>query len=317
MDEKERHVPVLILGGGPAGLTAAIYAIRSGFECEVIERGAPGGQVFIADRIENFPGLPEPVSGPELSDRMKDQALRLGATITQDEVRAVADEGEVKRVTLSRGGEVTCNALVAATGTRPRELGVPNEKRLWGRGVSYCATCDGNFYRGQKVAVVGGGDSACQEGTMLSSLASEVYIIHRRDQFRAQEYLARCVLSEPNVKVLWDSVIESINGGSEVESLTLRNVKTGEVSELEVQGIFIYVGVIPLTEFIKGVVELDDYGYIKAGEDGKTSRPGIFAAGDVRTKSFRQIVTAAADGANAIRSIEVYFIETGLSKRYI
>ncbi len=315
--DQTRHVPVLIAGGGPAGLTAAIYAMRSGMECQVVERAAPGGQVFIADRIENYPGFPEPISGPELSDRMKQQAERLGARIVQDEVKNVEFEGETKRVALARGGQLTCDALVVASGSRPKELGLPGEKKLWGRGVSYCATCDANFYRGQKVAVVGGGDSACQEGTMLSHVTGKVYVIHRRAQFRAQQYLAQCALAEPNIEVLWDTVVESINGSDQLDSLTIKDVKTGETRELDVQGLFIYVGMHPLTEFLQGVVELTEEGYVKAGEDTKTSVPGIFAAGDVRHKPLRQIATAVADGANAVRSIEVYFIQRGLSGRYL
>lgn len=312
-----RHVPLLIIGGGPAGLTSAIYGVRSGIELELIERGVPGGQVFIADKIENYPGFPEPVKGSELSDRMMEQAVRLGVKIVQDRVKGVTLEGAKKLVELEGGGLVSCDALVVATGCNPRKLGVPGENRLWGKGVSYCATCDGNFFRGQRVAVVGGGDSACQEGAMLSHLAGKVYIIHRRDQFRAQEILAQCVLGDPNIEVLWDVVLERIEGKEAVESLVLRNVKTGETSQLEVEGVFIYVGMHPITEFLKGIVELTPEGYIKAGEDTRTSAPGIFGAGDVRIKPARQIATAVGDGANAIRAVEIYLIERGLSGRYV
>ncbi len=314
---ESRRVPLLIVGGGPAGLTSAIYSLRSGIECEVIERAVPGGQVFIADRIENYPGFIDPIAGSELSDRMKAQAERFGARIIQDEVVKVEVEGDLKKVTLQRGGQVACDALVVATGSRPRQLGIPGEMELWGRGVSYCATCDGNFFRGQKLAVIGGGDSACQEASMLSHLASEVYIIHRRDQFRAQEYIVQCAMSEPNVKVLWDTVAERVEGKDEVKGVSIRNVKTGEESLIEVQGVFIYVGLIPLTDFLQGVVELSGEGYVAAGEDTITSVPGIFAAGDCRVKPLRQVATAVADGANAIRSMEMYFIERGISSRYV
>jgi len=305
------------MGGGPAGLAAAIYAVRAGIDCELIERGVPGGQVFIADKIENYPGFPEPISGPELSDRIKAQAERLGVKIVMDTVTSIEVEGDLKKLELQSGGPLTCDALIVAPGSRPNDLGIPGEKKYWGRGVSYCATCDGNFFRDQTVAVIGGGDSACQEAAMLSHLAKEVHIIHRRDQFRAQEYIVQCALAEANIKVLWDSVAEEIEGDDEVKALKLRNVNTGEESRLPVDGVFIYVGVIPQTELLEGVVELDDKGYIVAGEDGKSSVPGIFAAGDARTKPFMQIVTAVADGANASRSVEVYFIERGLSSKYV
>jgi thioredoxin reductase (NADPH) len=312
-----RHVPLVIVGGGPAGLTAAIYAVRAGVPAELIERGVMGGQVFIADRIENYPGFPEPVSGPDLSERIHQQAQRLGAKMTIDTVEKIELDGQRKKLTLQSGATVTCDALILAPGSAPRKLGVEGEGRFWGRGVSYCATCDGNFFRGQRVAIVGGGDSACQEAQMLAHLAQEVYIIHRRHQFRAQEFIVTSALQEPNIKVRWDTVVEEIEGEAEVKSVRLRNLKTDEVSRLEVDGVFIYVGVMPQTDLVKDLVELDAQGYIKAGEDAKTSVPGIFAAGDARTKPFMQIVTAAADGANAVRSCEIYFIERGLSARYI
>jgi thioredoxin reductase (NADPH) len=312
-----RHVPLVIVGGGPAGLTAAIYGVRSGIELTVIERGVPGGQIFIAHRIENYPGFPDGISGPDLSNRMKQQAEKLGVKIINDRVRSVEVLGEVKKIVLDSGQEITCDALVAATGSNPRKLGVPGEAKFWGSGVSYCATCDGNFFRDQKVMVVGGGDSACQEATMLSHLAKEVYIVHRRNQFRAQEYLVQCALSEPNITVLWDTVLERIEGGKIVQEVFLKNVKTGEVSRLSMDGVFIYVGMHPITEFLQGVVELTPEGYVKAGEDTKTSVPGIFAAGDVRQKPARQIATAVGDGASAIRAVEIYFIEKGISGKYV
>jgi len=314
---QSRHVPVVIVGGGPAGLTAAIYGVRSGIELILIERGVPGGQVFIADRIENYPGFPEGISGPELSDRMKAQAERLGVKIIMDRVKSVAVAGDAKKLALESGEEITCDALIIATGSTPKKLGVPGESKLWGRGVSYCATCDGNFFRGQKVAVVGGGDSACQEATMLSHLASEVVIIHRRGTFRAQDYIVNCALAEPNVKSILDSVVEKIEGDDAVKSLALKNVKTGAASRLAVDGVFIFIGMHPITEFAQGIVELSEEGYIKAGEDTRTSVRGIFAAGDVRVKPARQIATAVGDGANAIRAVELYFIERGLSGKYV
>ncbi|MFO8058922.1 MAG: thioredoxin-disulfide reductase [bacterium] len=311
------HVPLVIIGGGPAGLASAIYAVRGGIDARVIEKAAPGGQVFITDRIENYPGFPEGISGPDLAERMRDQAKRLGADIVQDDVTGVDLSGEQKKVSLSRGEELTCDALIIATGSRPNQLGIPGEMEFWGRGVSYCATCDGNFFRGEPMAVIGGGDSAVQEATMLANLASEVYIIHRRDQFRAQEYLSQCAQEQSNIKVLWDTVVEEMEGDQEVRSLKLKNTRTGESSSLEVSGVFIYVGVLPATEFLEGAVELNEEGYIRAGEDGATSVSGVFAAGDVREKPARQIATAVGDAANTVKSIEIFFIRKGLSCKYV
>jgi len=305
----ERHVPLVVIGGGPAGLTAAIYAVRAGIDGELFERGIAGGQMFTADRIENYPGFPEGLGGPELSDRMRDQALKLGVRITHAESEAVEVRGEMKAVRFAGGETVICDALIVAVGSRSKKLGVPGETKFSGRGVSYCATCDGNFFRGKKLAVVGGGDGAVQEAHMLSHLASEVSVIHRRDKFRAQEALSRCALGRPNIKVIWDTVVERIEGTRGVEALQIRNVKNGEVSQVPVDGVFIYVGVIPMTEFMNGLVDLTEEGYIKAGEDTRTSVPGIFAAGDCREKPVHQIVTAVSDGANAAKSVESYLIE--------
>jgi thioredoxin reductase (NADPH) len=298
-------------------MTAAIYAIRAGIEALLIERGVAGGQMFVADRIENYPGFPEGISGPDLADRMRLQAERLGAKMVQDEITTVMVEGELKTLTLASGDVYTCNALILATGCRSNPLGIPGENELWGRGVSYCATCDGNFFRDQKVAVVGGGDSAVQEAMMLSHLCREVHIIHRRDRFRAQEYLSKGVQGQRNIQIIWDTVVERIEGGAGVEALALKNVKTNQTSKLAVDGVFIYVGVTPITGFVKDVIALTPEGYIAAGEDTQTSTPGIFAAGDVRTKPTRQIATAVGDGANAVKAVELYFIAKGLSCRYV
>jgi len=312
-----KHVPLLIVGGGPAGLTAGIYARRAGIDCEIVERAVHGGQVFIADKIENYPGFPEPINGGDLSDSMKAQAERFGTKFIFDEVKEIKTDGDLKKVNLERGGEITCDALIAATRCIPNKLGVSGEGKLWGRGVSYCATCDGNFFRDQEIAVIGGGDSACQEAHMLSHLASKVHIIHRRDQFRAQDYLAKSVLERPNIEVIWDTVAESMNGELDLGSISLKNIKTEDKSELNVQGVFIYVGMNPITDFLEGLIDLDNEGYVIAGEDTRTSVPGIYAAGDARVKGVRQIVTAVADGACAVRAVEIYFIERGISSNYV
>lgn len=308
-----QHIPVVIMGGGPAGLTAAIYAVRAGMTVRLIERGAPGGQMFMIDKIENYPGFPEGVSGPDLSDRMRDQALKLGADLAQDEILKIELDGIRKKLTLSSGAALTCDALIVSTGSRPRPLNVPGERDLVGRGVSYCAVCDGNFFRGQRVAVVGGGNSALQEAAMLAHLASSVTVIHRRDKFRAEEYLCACALGEPCVSALYDTVVERIAGTDAVEALELKNVKTGEKSSLPVDGVFIYVGVDPITEMVKGLVTLTPEGYIDAGEDTRTNVFGIYAAGDCRKKPVWQIATAVADGVNAVRAVELDFMAKGIA----
>ena len=311
-----RKVPLAIIGGGPAGITAAIYAVRAGLDAELIERGVPGGQVFSADRIENFPGFPDGITGPELSERMHAQARKLGARIVQDEVTSADLAGKEKRLELGSGDRLESEAVILATGSRPHTLGVPGEREFRGRGVSYCATCDGNFFRDLRVAVIGGGNSAVQEAHMLSHLCREVFIIHRRSQFRAQECLAQAALARPNVKAIWETVVERMEGGQALERLALRHAVTGERSLLPVEGAFVYVGIKPLTDLFRGQIELTPEGHIRAGDDTRTSAPGVFAAGDVRDKLARQIATAVGDGATAIRAVEIYFIEQGLTCRY-
>lgn len=299
---------VAVIGAGPGGLAAAVYARRAGFNCMVIERGAPGGNMFIADRIENYPGFPEGVSGPDLSRRMEEQAKNLGAEFMQTSVNKISIRDDIKVLETDKG-LIEARALIIATGCQYRRLGIPGEDRFVGSGVSYCATCDGNFFRGAEVAVIGGGDSAVQEAVFLSKLAGRVHIIHRRDELRAVKALQEMAFKTENIKMVWDTVAESIEGDKKVEKLRLLNKKTGEKSELAVEGVFIYVGIKPNIEFLEGLLELTDDGYIKAGEDTLTSAPGIFAAGDVRKKRNRQISTAIADGCNSVTAVEEYFLE--------
>jgi thioredoxin reductase (NADPH) len=308
MSDNERY-EVVIIGAGPAGLTASIYARRAGLSCLVIEQAAVGGNMFVGDRIENYPGFPEGISGSELSQRMEAQARKLGVEFIQTTVNGLSIRDKVKEVNTDKGS-LEAQAVIVATGCQYKKLGIPGEGRLLGRGVSYCATCDGNFFRNQTVAVIGGGDAAVQEALYLSKLASKVYIIHRRDQLRAVKALQEMAFQTPNIQMVWDTVAEAIEGEEQVDKLKLLNKKTGERSELKVEGVFIYVGIKPNIEFLKGmVVELTEDGYIRAGEDTRTSVPGIFAAGDVRKKPTRQIASAVGDGCNALTAAEEYLLE--------
>ncbi|UCH33551.1 MAG: thioredoxin-disulfide reductase [Armatimonadota bacterium] len=297
---------LVIIGAGPAGLTAAIYSSRAGLAPLVVERQLPGGQMGLTYLIENFPGFPEGAAGVELAERMRQQAERFGAEFRMAAVdRIRPGEGGIE---LDLEGEpLRARALIVATGARWRALGVPGEREFLSRGVSYCATCDGPLYRGQPVAVVGGSDHAVEEALFLARYAEPVYLIHRRDQLRATQVLQREVLSNDKVTVLWNTVVTEIVGAdAAVRALNLRNVATGEESTLEVPAVFVCVGTEPVSEVAAGVLELDDKGYIVVDADLRASVPGIYAAGDVRSGAWPQVVTACADGALASRSAERY-----------
>ena len=293
-----------IIGGGTAGMTAAIYGQRAGKRTVIIEGGTFGGQITSSPNVENYPGITS-VSGSEFSMNLLDQAMKLGAETETERVTGIRDEGTVK-VIETTGREYPCRSVILATGVTHRHLGVPNEERLTGAGVSYCATCDGAFFRRKTVAVVGGGDVAVEDAIFLARACEKVYLIHRRDSLRAARSLQQTMLALPNVEVIWDSVVESINGDDMVQSLTLRSKKTNESSELPVQGVFIAVGIRPNSECFMGNIAADEKGYLIAGEDCATSMPGVYAAGDIRTKKLRQIVTAVADGANAVESAQSF-----------
>lgn len=267
-----------------------------------------GGQVLTTYEVDNYPGLPG-IGGYDLGLKFREHADRLGAQFAEDEVLNIEDggRGAVKGV-VCQGNTYEARALILATGAVHRKLGVPGEEELAGAGVSYCATCDGAFFRNKVTAVIGGGDVAVEDAIFLARMCSKVYLIHRRNELRAAKSLQENLLSLDNVEVIWDTVADSINGDGMVKSLSLTNVKDGQKRELEVQGVFIAVGISPESKAFEGLVDMD-HGYIRAGEDTVTSAPGIFAAGDVRTKSLRQIITAAADGANAITSVERYLVE--------
>ena len=300
---------LIIIGSGPAGLGAAIYAQRARLDTLVIEKAmVSGGQVLTTYEVDNYPGLPG-IGGYDLGLKFREHADKLGAQFQEDQVLKVEDDRPdgTKRV-VCVNGTYEAKALILATGAVHRKLGIPGEEEFGGMGVSYCATCDGAFFRNKVTAVIGGGDVAVEDAIFLARMCSKVYLIHRRDALRAAKSLQESLMALENVEILWDSVADSIQGDGKVECLSISNVKTGEKQELPVQGVFIAVGITPESSAFAGLVEME-HGYIKAGEDGKTSAPGIFAAGDVRTKQLRQITTAAADGANAVTSAERYLTE--------
>lgn len=294
---------VVILGAGPAGLTAGIYAARGGLSVAIVENQAPGGQAALTAEIENYPGF-ETISGFDLTARMVAQCEGLGVVFVYDNPVNVSLQGAIKTVETAYSGTVEGRSLIIATGALPRPLGVPRESELLGGGVSYCATCDGAFFRGKPVAVVGGGNTAVEDALYLERFASEVYLIHRRDALRADALLSERI-TKSTVKILWDTVVTDLVGSPRLQSLNVKNVKTGETSSVRVDGFFIAAGRKPASEGLNGVA-LDESGYILTDDEMRTNIDGVFAAGDVRRKSLRQVVTAAADGALAAENAVKY-----------
>ncbi|MBW1680267.1 MAG: thioredoxin-disulfide reductase [Deltaproteobacteria bacterium] len=296
---------LIIIGAGPAGLTAGLYAARARLEAVAFERLAPGGQVLNTDRVENYPGFPEGITGFELIDRMKRQAENFGLLIESREVVELELSPEKKVVVTDQGPEET-KALILACGAVPRKLGIEGESLLTGKGVSYCATCDGFFFRDQEVAVIGGGDTAVEEAIFLTRFASKVHLIHRRDRLRAVRLLEERARAEEKISFIWDTVPLKIEGRNGVEGVRLKNVKTGEESLLPVSGVFVFIGYTPTTDLVKGLLELDQGGFVVTDEGMETSVPGVFAAGDIRSKALRQVSTAVGEGAAAAFSAEKY-----------
>ena len=305
----KKEYDVIIVGGGPAGMTAAIYAKRAALDTLIIEKQPfCGGQVLNTYEVDNYPGLPG-IDGFSLSEKFHGHARNLEAEFYTGEMVELCEEGKKKVVVLSSGEKIYAKGVILALGSVHRKAMVPGEEELKGKGVSYCATCYGAFFRDQTTAVIGGGDVALEDAIFLARGCKKVYLIHRRDELRGAKILQNKLLSLDNVEVLWDTVIEKIDGDQFVTGVSLQNVKTGEKSELSLDGVFVAIGTVPDTKALEGTLDLDENGYIVAGEDGITSMPGVFCGGDCRTKKLRQIVTSAADGANCVFSLEQYLMK--------
>ena len=296
---------MIVVGGGPAGYTAALYAARAGLDVVVLEKLSAGGQMALTHTIDNYPGFPEGVDGFELGEKMQQQAQRFGAGTRYAQVNKLDLHSDPKVVQTGEG-DFYARTVVLATGASPKELGVAKEKELIGRGVAYCAACDGMFYRGKTVVVVGGGNSAAADALLLSRVAKKVILVHRRDTLRATKIYHEPLMKAENVEFRWNSVVEELLHGQKVTGVRLRNTVSGEETLVEADGVFISIGRKPATELVSGQLVLDENGYVVAGEDTQTNIAGVYAVGDVRTKQLRQIVTAVADGAVAVHMAEEY-----------
>ena len=304
----ENIYDLAILGAGPAGICAAIYATRAKLNTIWLDKKfVQGGQIVDTYEVDNYPGLPG-ITGLDLGEAMAGHAEKLGMKPQREPVRSIETEQGIK-VIRTKKNEYRARAVIIACGATHRHLGIPGEEELSGMGVSYCATCDAAFFQDRTVVVVGGGNVAVEDAIFLSRTCNKVYLVHRRDELRAEKILQESLFACKNVELIWDSIPLSIEGTDKVEALKIRNKKTQEESFIETDGVFIAVGIVPGTEKFKDLVKLDEAGYIVAGEDGITSEPGIFAAGDIRTKNLRQVVTAVADGANAVASAQRYLLD--------
>ncbi|MDR2247727.1 MAG: thioredoxin-disulfide reductase [Treponema sp.] len=304
---------LIILGGGPAGLTAAQYGARANLQVLVVEQLAPGGQALLIDKLENYPGIPPDTSGYDFAGGLRRQAEEFGAAFLSDSVLSLTKEGNCFRLILGSGGTLEAPAVIIATGAEHRVLDIPGEAEFYGRGVSYCATCDGPFFKNKKIFVVGGGDAACDEARYLSRFSPQVVLIHRRDRFRAQKAIAERTLNNPNIKARFNTRMLEIRGDGQVSSVVLERVDTGGRYEEDAAAVFIFTGTVPRTAFVSGlgsdagaVLEFDENGYIVTDQTMATALPGLFAAGDVRAAPFRQVVVAAGEGAVAAHSAAAY-----------
>jgi len=300
---------VIIIGGGPAGMTAGLYASRACLKSLMIEKMILGGQMMTTTLVENWPGYPGGIEGPELMMRFQEHCVEFGLETAYGTVEKIIDNGEVKTL-LVDGKEMTCKAVIITTGVIPRKLGIDGEAALVGKGVSYCATCDGAFFRNQPIAVIGGGDTAAEEILFLTRFASKVYMIHRRDQLRATKILQDRIFANEKIEMVWNSVVEDfVSDNSGLTGAILRDMKSGDNRQIDINGMFVAIGVTPTTGFVKGMLAMDEDGYIRCGEDTITNVPGIYAAGDCRTPVLKQVSTAVGDGAVAAIMAEKYIDE--------
>ncbi|ADC49130.1 thioredoxin reductase (TDOR) [Alkalihalophilus pseudofirmus OF4] len=302
---EEKVYDVIIAGAGPAGMTAAVYTSRANLSTIMLERGVPGGQMANTEDVENYPGF-DHILGPELSTKMFEHAKKFGAEYGYGDVKEIIDEGNYK-IVKAGSKEYKARSVIVATGAEYKKLGIPGEKELSGRGVSYCAVCDGAFFKGKELVVVGGGDSAVEEAVYLTRFASKVTVIHRRDQLRAQKILQDRAFNNDKIEFVWNHVVNEINEeGGKVGSVTIENTETGETKEFKTDGVFIYIGMLPLNASVKNLGILNEEGYVVTNEEMETKVPGIYAAGDIREKSLRQIVTATGDGSLAAQNVQHY-----------
>lgn len=301
----ERIHDMIIIGGGPGGYTAALYAARAGLDVVVLEKLSAGGQMALTTQVDNYPGFPQGVDGFELAMAMQEGAERFGAATEYAEVFSCELTAPVKVIQTSEG-DFRARTVVIATGASPRPLGVEGEAELVGRGVHYCAACDGMFYKGKTVVVVGGGNSAAADAMVLSRIAEKVILVHRRDTLRATQVYHKPLMEAENMEFLWNSQVKELRRNDRLTGIAVQDLVSGEIREVECDGVFVSIGRSPASSLFEGQLELDGSGYIVAGESGRTSIPGVYAVGDVRTKALRQIITAAADGANAAHEAEEY-----------
>jgi len=301
----EREYEIVIIGGGPAGLTAGLYAARARRRTLLLERGVIGGQIALTERVENYPGFPDGINGFDLAQAMLLQAQNNGLEVEYVEATAIIPQDPLYRVQTPEG-DILAKAVIITTGAEPNRLGVPGEEELTGRGVSYCATCDAAFFKDREVAVVGGGDAAIDEGLFTTRFASRVYVIHRRDQLRASRVLQERAFANPKMSFIWNTVVTEVLGEGEVQGLRLRHVQTGEEKVLPVAAVFVFIGQRPNTAYLRGLVPMDEGGHLYVNEWMETALPGLFAAGDVRVNSARQAISAAGDGCTAAIAAERY-----------
>ena len=304
----EKIYDMIVVGGGPGGYTAALYAARAGMQVAVVEKLAAGGQMAQTHQVDNYPGFEDGIDGIDLADKMQDQAHRFGAETIYAQVEHLELEAVPKTVHTDQG-DYFAKTVVIATGANPRKLGLPMEQEFTGRGVHYCAACDGMFYRGNTVVVVGGGNTAAADALALSRIAQKVYVVHRRDTLRATKLYHKPLLEAKNVEFLWNSAITALEGDGRLSGVVVKDLQNGQERFLEVNGLFVSIGRVPATALVEGQLQLDQAGYIQAGENTESSLPGVYAAGDVRSKQVRQIVTAVADGAVAAHAAESYLAQ--------